>query len=92
MHWILSLLPLVTTLAYVSAALRLVCFNRHGYRYRRGISLLASLLIGILLCAALELILYRPLVSPWQSLLAVLLCVLVYRSGGNVAALMRGVP
>ncbi|MEB3733450.1 MULTISPECIES: phage holin family protein [Pseudomonadaceae] len=86
------MLTTIIVLAYLLAALRLVCFNRNGYRYRWGVSLLASLLIGALLCAAFDQILYRHPVSPWQALLALVLCVLVYRSRGNVAALMRFTP
>jgi hypothetical protein len=86
------LLPMLTALAYLAAALRLVAFHRNGARYRRGISLLACLLIAALLCAGLEILLYQLPVSPWQAAIAVLLCILVYRSRGNLAALLRPTP
>lgn len=86
---IAHLLPLAAALAYIASALRLLCFQRNGARYRRGISLLACLLIAALLCAGLEIILFNPRVSFWQTAIAVLLCNLVYRSNGNLAALLR---
>ncbi len=61
----------------------------NGARIRRGISLVACLLIAALLCAGLEILLYQRPVSPWQAAIAVLLCILVYRSRGNLAALLR---
>ena len=86
---LLHLIPLAAALAYLASALRLLCFQRNGARIRRGISLLACLLIGALICAGLEIILYQRPVSPWQAAIAVLLCILVYRSRGNLAALLR---
>lgn len=86
---LLHLIPLAAAVAYLASALRLLCFQRNGARIRRGISLLACLLIGALICAGLEIILYQRPVSPWQAAIAVLLCILVYRSRGNLAALLR---
>lgn len=87
-----SLLPLLAALAYIASAMRLVCFQRNGARIRRGISLLACQLIAALLCNAVDILLYRQHVSPWQAGIAVLLCILVYRSRGNLAALLRPAP
>ena len=42
-----------------------------------------------LLCAGIEILLYQRPVSPWQTAIAVLLCILIYRSRGNLAALLR---
>ncbi|EOK5393413.1 hypothetical protein AO946_23380 [Pseudomonas aeruginosa] len=86
---LLHLIPLAAALAYLASALRLLCFQRNGARIRRGISLLACLLIGALICAGLEILLYQRPVSLWQAAIAVLLCILVYRSRGNLAALLR---
>ena len=86
---LLHLIPLAAAVAYLASALRLLCFQRNGARIRRGISLLACLLIGALICAGLEILLYQRPVSLWQAAIAVLLCILVYRSRGNLAALLR---
>lgn len=86
---LLHLIPLAAAIAYLASGVRLLCFQRNGARYRRGVSLLASLLIGTLLCSGLEILLYQRPVSVWQAVLAVLLCILVYRSRGNLAALLR---
>jgi hypothetical protein len=83
------LIQLAAVVAYFASGLRLLCFQRNGARYRRGISLLACLLIGALLCAGIEILLYQRPVSPWQTAIAVLLCILIYRSRGNLAALLR---
>ncbi|SFT48860.1 MULTISPECIES: phage holin family protein [Pseudomonas] len=84
-----TLMPLLAAVAYIASAMRLVCFQRNGARIRRGISLIACLLIAALLCAGLEILLYQPHVSPWQTAIAVILLILVYRSRGNLAALLR---
>ncbi|MGG4659352.1 phage holin family protein [Pseudomonas vlassakiae] len=81
--------PLVTAFAYLFGALRLACYSRSGARYRRSISLLASLFGAALCINGLELLLYQPPVSLWQAITAVLLCTLIHRSRGNVAALLR---
>lgn len=81
--------PLVTALAYLLGALRLACYSRSGARYRRGMSLLASLFGAAMCINGLEMLLYQPPVSLWQAITAVLLCTLIHRSRGNVAALLR---
>lgn len=91
-HPIIAILPMITALAYITAAVRLLCFSRDGYRYRWGMSLLAAVLIGTLLCGALDIILNAAKVTLWQALLALLICILVLRSHGNVASLMRFTP
>jgi hypothetical protein len=83
------LIQLAAAIAYLASGFRLLCFQRNGARYRRGISLLACLLIAALFCAGLEVLLYQRPVSPWQTAIAVLLCILIYRSRGNLAALLR---
>jgi uncharacterized membrane protein YfcA len=86
---LLHLIPLAAAFAYFASGLRLLCFQRKGARCRRGVALLAAMLIGALFCAGLEILLYQRPVSPWQTTVAVLLCILVYRSRGNLAALLR---
>ncbi|KKO04051.1 hypothetical protein LCGC14_0089450 [marine sediment metagenome] len=78
--------------AHIITALRLVCFRRRGSRIRRGIALLAALLIGTLLCNAVDIMVFQQPVTIWQGSLAILLLILVYRSRGNLAALMRPTP
>lgn len=81
--------PLITAAAYLLGSLRLICYTRGEARYRLGISLLASLLGAALCINGLELLLYRPPISFWQPVTAVLLCIQICRSRGNVAALLR---
>lgn len=83
-------LPVIIALAYVLIALRVVCYQRNGARYRRGISLVATVIVAASLVGAGEIILYKPHVSASQAVLAWLLCFIVFRCRGNVAALLRG--
>lgn len=89
MSIITTAVPLITAAAYLLGSLRLICYTRGEARYRLGISLLASLFGASLCLSGLDLLLYRPAVSLWQAITAVLLCVLICRSRGNVAALLR---
>ncbi|WP_315807479.1 phage holin family protein [Pseudomonas sp. C9-3] len=82
-------LSLITAIAYILAALRMAYYQRGTSRFRRGISTIASLLGGTLFISGLEILLNREPVSIWHSANIVLLCVLVFRSRGNVAALLR---
>ena len=82
-------IPLLTSLAYLLGALRLACYSRGEARFRRSISLLASLFGASMCLSGLEILLYRPPVSIWQATTTVLLCTLIFRSRGNVAALLR---
>lgn len=83
------LIPFITAVAYLLSALRLVCYSRGDARFRRGVSLLASLFGAALCLSGLEILLYRPPVSIWHAVTTVLLCILIFRSRGNVAALLR---
>jgi hypothetical protein len=83
------IVPLLAAGAYLLGALRLACYCRGQSRYRRSVSLIASLLGASLSLCGLEILLYRPPVSPWHALSSVLMCLLIFRSRGNVAALMR---
>ncbi|MCU1717421.1 phage holin family protein [Pseudomonas sp. 5P_3.1_Bac2] len=87
-----QLIAMLTASAYIASGLRLLCFKRNGARVRHGISLLASVLIGALFCAGLEILLYKPAVSPWQCAVAVLICGVIYRSHGNLASVLRSSP
>ncbi|CRM58951.1 hypothetical protein [Pseudomonas sp. 24 E 1] len=80
---------LITAIAYLLSALRLACYTRGDARYRRSISLLASLFGATLCICGLEILLERQPTSLGQAAAIVLLCILIFRSRGNVAALLR---
>lgn len=84
-----DVLPFIAALAYMASAIRLACYNRGTAQFRRYISLLASLFGASLCLSGLEIVLYRPPVSLWHTTTAVLLCILIFRSRGNVATLLR---
>lgn len=81
------IIPLITALACLLGALRLACYCRTGSRYRIGISLLASLLGAGLCVSGLEILLYRQPISLGYAATATILCLLIFRARGNVAAL-----
>lgn len=84
-----TIVPALAAFSYFIAAVRLATFRRRGRRYKPGVSLLASMLIGTLLCAGLEIVFFQPEVSLFQAVLAVLFSTLTLRARGNVASLMR---
>lgn len=84
------LLPVIAALTYVLIALRVVCYQRNGASYRWGISLVATAIVAACLVGAVEIVFYKPHVSASQTVLAMLLCFIVFRCRGNVAALLRG--
>ncbi|PAU79229.1 MULTISPECIES: phage holin family protein [Halomonas] len=84
-----SIAPALAAFSYFIAAMRLATFRRGARRYKPCVSLLASVLIGTLLCAGLEVVFLKPEVSLFQTVLAALFCVLTLRARGNVASLMR---
>lgn len=86
------IVPLLTASAYLLGALRLACYCRGQSRYRRNASLIASLFGASLSLCGLEILLYRQQVSLWHALSSLLMCLLIFRSRGNVAALMRPRP
>lgn len=88
-HWIDTALTMICIISYFSGAIRLVCFQRNGHRIRRGVSLIASILIGTLFCAGLDIVLQHPHVSFFQAVTSGLVCLFIFRTRGNVAALMR---
>lgn len=83
------ILPFITASAYLIGALRLACYCRGAARFRRSISLFTSLFGASLSLCGLEILLYQPPISPWHATTSVLLCLLIIRSRGNVAALLR---
>lgn len=87
--FIQAVAPTVAAFSYFVAAMRLVLFRRGSLRYKRHVSLLASVLVGTFLCAGLEIVFFSPPVSIFQSALALMFCVLTLRARGNVATLMR---
>lgn len=80
--------PTLAAASYFGAAIRLTAFDRGCRCYKWQISLLASVLIGVLLCAGLEMVLYNPETSLAQSLIAFLFFVLTIRAKGNVSHLL----
>lgn len=82
-------IQLLAACAYLAGATRLIFYRRGDARFRQGISLLASLLGASMAISGLEILLYQQTVSVWRAIGVCALCVLIFRSRGNVAALLR---
>lgn len=90
MSWLsIHVFPLITMAAYLAAAVRLLAFRREGYNRKPMYSMAASALVGLLLCAALEILLFSPRVNPAQCAIALVFAVAAVRARGNVAAMLR---
>ncbi|WP_435605890.1 phage holin family protein [Pseudomonas knackmussii] len=92
MHILAQLVALIAAGAYLAGSVRMLLYRRGDSQYRRGISLLASLLGASMAISGLEILLYWPPVSVWRAIGACALCVLIFRARGNVGALLRAAP
>lgn len=74
---------------------RITFYQRHGARYRAGVSWCAYALAAATGCewlsVMLAILLAKPVtaVSPFILIVLLVLAVLVYRAGGNVARILR---
>lgn len=90
MSWLTyEIFPLVTMLAYFATAIRIVTFRRRGLSHRRQYSALASVMVGVLLYSASEILILSPLVSPGQCAISLMFFFAAFRTKGNVAAMLR---
>src|SRR5262249_39817408 len=89
---------LLIVACHTATALRLFFYQRHTHygtaNYQLHFSLLALLLIVGTGTRALDVVLHfeNIAITPDQAGISLLLCVLVCRAKGNVAALLRGYP
>ena len=89
---------LLVLVCHSATALRLFFYQRHTHygtaNYQLHFSLLAWLLIVCTGTRALDVVLHfeNIAITPDQAGISLLLCVLVYRAKGNVAALLRSYP
>lgn len=86
---IIAILSYVAAFAYLLAGLRIICYQRNGARYRRWVSLVASGIAGCCLASAVEIVFLKVPAGLSQAALAVCLCILLFKSGGNVANMLR---
>ncbi len=82
------LVAFLFVMANVASAVRLLLYRRNGARFRRGMSWLAYLLIVGTGGQALDVLVQHEQVTLWQTVVALLLAVLVYRAQGNVACIV----
>ena len=83
------LIALIFVLANVTTAARLICYQRHGARFRPVISALAYVLIVCSGAQAISVLVNSAPVSMWQAGFAVAVAALVLRARGNVACIAR---
>jgi len=80
-------LILVTGVAHLLSALRLACYQRNEKRHCWRDGLLTSLLGGSSCIAGMDVLLEFVPVSPWHTVMSVLSCAVIIRSGGNIMVL-----
>lgn len=83
------LIALIVVAANVATAARLICYQRHGSRYRPVMSVLAYLLIVCAGGQVIDVLVNHSAVSIWQAGMSVVVAALVLRSRGNVACVVR---
>lgn len=79
----------IVVMANTLTAARLICFQRHGARYRFSMSLLAYLLIVCAGGQVIDVLVNHDPVSVWDAGFSAAIAVLVWRARGNVACMMR---
>jgi len=84
-----ALFALISVVANVLTAGRLICYRRGCSRYRFGMSVLAYVLIVCAGGAAIDTLVNAAHVTPWEAGFAAVITVLVWRARGNVAAIVR---
>ena len=82
-------LVVITGVAHLLSAFRLACYQRDEARYSWRDGLLISLCGGLFCVAGIDVLMAVVPVSPWHSVVSVLLCVLIIRSKGNLITLWR---
>lgn len=82
------LVAFLFVVANIASAARLLLYRRNGARFRPGMSWLAYLLIVGTGGQALDVLVQHEQVTVWQTVVALLLAVLVYRAQGNVACIV----
>lgn len=83
-----QLFQFIALIAYMICGVRIICFNPTGLQHRRGYSILATILIGAFMGQTIHILFYKDPVTLWDAIFAVLLCVLILRTKGNVAKLI----
>lgn len=86
-------LPHITIMAallYAATACRFLAYRPNGARHRVGVSLIACVLIGALLCRGAEILLYEQPVTPSELVIVALLCAAAWRAHGNLAVFFQG--
>lgn len=79
----------IAATTYLLAGLRIICFQRNGARHRRWVSLSAAVIAGCCFALVVEIVFLNAPAGFAQAALAVFLCVLLFRSRGNVADMLR---
>lgn len=79
----------IVVVANIATAACLICYQRHGARYRFWMSLLAYVLIVCAGGQVIDVLTNQAPVTIWQAGMSVVVAALVLRSRGNVACVVR---
>lgn len=89
MSWLThEVLPALTMLAYFVTSMRILMFHRGHRKHCPRYSALASVLVGVTLSAAAEILILESAVSLGQFVTAAVFLLVACRAKGNVAQMM----
>lgn len=83
------MIALIVVAANIVTVARLICYQRHGARYRFLMSLLAYMLIVCAGGQVIDVLVNGSHVTIWEAGFSVVVAALVMRSRGNVACIVR---
>lgn len=85
-----TLYSIIAFALYVAIALRIICFNTSVAHQNKTHEAMAFGLIASLVGQALNILLYKDPVTAMDVLVAAFVFLIVFKSKGNIALLMRG--
>lgn len=88
----LPLLSLITAALYTVTACRILWYRPHRSKHRKMLSLLACLMIGSMLCRALEILACHDHPSIFEFAISAVFCLLAVVARGNIAHIFRSQP
>lgn len=86
-----TIFSIIAVLCYVACAFRILCFDSLHLQ-SCSLRLFVTVLIGAFLAQSIHIIFIKDPVTVWDSILAVFLLILIFRSKGNVVSMLRSTP
>lgn len=84
-----TLFAVIAVICYFSCAMRILCFDHRYHHRRKAFEILAVVIIAALMAQSVNIIFFKDPVTIFDALFAILLIVVVFRSKGNVATMLK---